>query len=187
MPRAWWLGLALLLPVPAGARAQVVVASKPFAESYLLSEMFAQTLEHAGFEVTRRPGLGATETAFQALRNGAIDVYPEYTGTGLTAILHEAPASEARAAFSRVATEFRRRWGVEWLPPLGFENTYAIAVRTPLADSLGLRTLSDLARESGKLTGGFTPDFIGRPDGLPGLEGAYGLHLKDVRSLLQAV
>ncbi len=163
------------------------MASKPFAESYLLAEMFAQTLEQAGFRVSRRPGLGATEIAFQALRNGGIDVYPEYTGTGLTAILHESPATNPHSAFTRVATEFHRRWGIQWLPPLGFENTYAIAVRTPMADSLGLRTLSDLARESPHLIGGFTPDFIGRPDGLPGLAGAYDLHLKDVRSLLQAV
>jgi osmoprotectant transport system permease protein len=165
----------------------VVVASKPFSESFLLAEMFAQLLEARGLRVDRRPGLGATEIAFVALRTGAIDVYAEYTGTGLLAILGEPPTGDARAVYGRVSTEFRRRWSVRWLPPLGFENTYAIAVRRVTADSLGLRTLTDLARVGNLLVAGFTPDFIGRPDGLAGLRDAYGLEFRDVRSLLQAV
>ena len=165
----------------------IVVASKPFGESYLLAEMFAQTLEARGFRVERRPGLGATEIAFGALRSGAVDVYPEYTGTGLLAILGEEPRGDARAVFRRVAGEFERRWGVRWLPPLGFQNTYAIAMRRETARRFGLRTLSDLARAGDSLTAGFTPDFIGRADGLPGLRRAYGFHPREVRSLLQAV
>ena len=130
----------------------VVVASKPFGESYLLAEMFAQLLEARGIPVERRLGLGATEIAFGALRTGAIDVYPEYTGTGLLAILHERPSPDPRAVFAQVAREFETRFGVRWLPPLGFQNTYAIAVRRETAQRLGLRTLSDLrarARRSG--------------------------------------
>lgn len=165
----------------------IVVASKPFGESYLLAEMFAQVLEARGFRVDRRLGLGATEIAFGALRTGAIDVYPEYTGTGLTAILHEEPKGDARAVFGRVSQQFEAQWGVHWLPPLGFENTYAIAVRKETARKYGLRTLSDLARASPQLVAGLTPDFIGRPDGLPGLTRAYGLHPREVRSLVQAV
>ena len=165
----------------------VVVASKPFGESYLLAEMFAKLLEARGFEVERRLGLGATELAFQALRTGAIDLYPEYTGTGLTAILHEAPSADPRDAFNRVATEFARRWGIRWLPPLGFENTYAIAVRKETAERFHLRTLSDLARAAGNLTAGLTPDFIGRPDGLPGMRRAYGIEFNAVRALGPAV
>ncbi|MGH7443577.1 MAG: glycine betaine ABC transporter substrate-binding protein, partial [Longimicrobiales bacterium] len=165
----------------------VVVASKPFGESYLLAEMFAQLLEARGFTVDRRPGLGATEIAFQALRTGAIDVYPEYTGTGLVAVLGIQPRGSPQDVFTRVSTEFDARWGVRWLPPLGFENTYAIAVRRRTADSLQLRTLSDLAGHAPSLVAGFTPDFIGRDDGLPGLRAAYHLQFRDVRSLLQAV
>jgi len=164
-----------------------VVASKPFGESYLLAEMFAQVMEARGIGVQRRFGLGATEIAFGALRTGAIDVYPEYTGTGLTAILHQQPQGDARAVFGRVSRDFEARWGVHWLPPLGFENTYAIAVRRETARRYGLRTLSDLARAAPQLTAGFTPDFIGRPDGLPGLAKAYGLKPRAVRSLVQAV
>ncbi len=172
---------------PAEPGRPIVVASKPFGESYILAEMFAQVLEAHGFAVERRPGLGATELAFEALRTGAIDVYPEYTGTGLTAILHEQPTADPRETFARVATEFERRWGIRWLPPLGFENTYAIAVRRETAESLGLRTLSDLARAAPGLTAGLSPDFIGRPDGLPGIARAYGIRFKAVHALGPAV
>jgi osmoprotectant transport system substrate-binding protein/osmoprotectant transport system permease protein len=165
----------------------VVIASKPFGESYVLAEMFAQLLEARGIRVDRRPGFGATELAFRALRNGSIDVYPEYTGTGLLVLLHEQVRGDATAVYDRVAAEFPRRFGVRWLPPLGFENTYAIAVRRHTADSLGLRTLSDLAHHAASLRAGLTPDFIGRADGLPGLERAYAIHFRDVRALLPAV
>jgi len=186
------LGAGLLLlamgqaPVTPAGR-PVVVASKPFGESYLLAEMFAQVLEASGFTVERRLGLGATEIAFQALRTGAIDVYPEYTGTGLLAILGGGSVVDARSVFAYVSREFRRRFDLRWLPPLGFENTYAIAVRRDLAEARGLRTLGDLAREGGDLIAGFTPDFIGRPDGLPGLTEAYGFRPAEVRSLLPAI
>jgi len=165
----------------------VVVASKPFGESYLLAEMFAQLLEARGMSVERRLGLGATEIAFGALRTGAIDVYPEYTGTGLLAILHERPSPDPRAVFSQVSREFETRFGVRWLPPLGFQNTYAIAVRRETAQRLGLHTLSDLAGAGPTLRAGLTPDFIGRDDGLPGLKRAYGLGFREVRALLPAV
>ena len=169
----------------------VVVASKPFGESYLLCEMFAQLLESRGMTVERRPGLGATEIAFGALRTGAIDVYPEYTGTGLIAILHDSlPDSvmaDPRAVFAHVAKRFAEEFQVRWLPPLGFQNTYAIAVTRATANKYRLRTLSDLARESPHLTAGFTADFIGRNDGLVGLSRVYGLHPRAVRPLAPAV
>ena len=165
----------------------IVIASKPFGESYLLAEIFAQLLEARGFSVQRRQGLGATEIAFQALRTNAIDVYPEYTGTGLLAILGERPGPDPREAYRQVSREFRRRYGVRWLPPLGFQNTYAISVRRETARRYGLSTLTDLARVSRSLRAGLTPDFIGRPDGLPGIQKAYGIGFREVRALLPAV
>ena len=126
------LGLVVLL-LARLAQAQttrpVIVASKPFAESYILAEMFAQLLEARGIRVDRRPGLGATEVAFRALTSGAIDVYPEYTGTGLLVLLHEAPRGSAQDVYARVAAEFPRRFHVRWLPPVGFEKRYAIPMR----------------------------------------------------------
>lgn len=169
----------------------VVVASKPFGESYLLCEMFAQLLEARGLNVERRPGLGATEIAFGALRSGAIDAYPEYTGTGLIAILHDSLAdtvlADPRAVFAHVAKRFADEYRVRWLPPLGFQNTYAIAVTRATASKYHLRTLTDLARESPHLTAGFTADFIGRSDGLVGLSRVYGLRPRAVRPLAPAV
>ena len=189
--RALALAVALLAcspgrVTPQGNRA-VVIASKPFAESYLLAEMFAQLLEARGIPVDRRPGFGSTELAFRALSRGDIDVYPEYTGTGLLVILGEKPLGGSAAVYARVASEFAARYGARWLPPLGFENTYAIAVRRSTADSLRLTTLSDLARIAPRLRAGLTPDFIGRADGLPGLAQAYGIRFRDVRALRPAV
>jgi len=169
----------------------IVVASKPFGESYVLCEMFAQLLESRGYRVDRKPGLGATEIAFRALRTGAIDVYPEYTGTGLIAVLHDSlpdsVAADVRAVFSHVAREFDRRYQLRWLPPLGFQNTYAIAVTRQTAARYQLKTLTDLAREGPHLIAGFTADFIGRSDGLVGLARVYGLHPREVRPLAPAV
>ncbi len=196
------LGLVSLIaiaPIPTVAtaqardttRRQIIVASKPFGESYLLAEMFAQLLERSGRTVQRRPGLGATEVAFSAIRTGAIDIYPEYVGTGLIAILGDSvsPAmrDEPRLAFAHVATRSLSRFGVHWLAPLGFQNGYAIAVRRETATEYKLRTLSDLAASPTRLTAGFTSDFIGRSDGWPGLRGAYGITLKDIRPLAPAV
>ena len=195
--RRVWL-VAGLLPVFAaangaqtGGNRPIVVASKPFGESYLLCEMFAQLLESRGFSVERKPGLGATEIAFRALRSGAIDVYPEYTGTGLIAVLHDSLpdsiAADPRAVFSHISREFETRYQLRWLPPLGFQNTYAIAVTRQTARRYNLKTLSDLGRESPHLLAGFTADFIGRPDGLVGLTRIYGVHPKEVRPLAPAV
>ncbi len=169
----------------------IVVASKPFGESLLLGEMFAQLLERSGRRVERKLGLGATDVAFQALRVDAVDVYPEYTGTGLIAILGDSVTAAMRAdprrAFAHVASMSLRRFGVTWLAPLGFQNGYAIAVRAETATRYQLRTLSDLAASKAPLVGGFTSDFIGRNDGWPGLQRAYGLQLKAVKPLAPAI
>lgn len=174
-------------PAEESGRPPIVIGTKIFAESYILGEMFAQLLEARGIAVDRRPGLGSTEIVFGGLRGGEVDVYPEYTGTGLLAILNEEPPATAQEAFARVTRVFAERWGIRWLPPLGFENTYAMAVRPQTADSLGLSTLSDLAEAAAGLVAGFSPDFQGRADGLPGLEAVYGFEPADVRSLVQAV
>lgn len=172
---------------PAAVRRPIIVASKPFGESFILAELFAQLLEAHGRRVERRPGLGATELDYSALRAGSIDCYPEYTGTGLLAILHAPMGTDARAVFDAVLTGSMSRDSIRWLPPLGFQNRYAVAVRRATADSLHLVTLDDLARAGHALRAGFTADFIGRPDGLPALARAYGLHLGRVDALGQAL
>ena len=200
MSRGWVRLVLLLLSgiLPVDARAQaarqdepIVVASKPFGESYLLAEMFAQVLEAHGIAVKRVRGLGSTEIVFAAVRSGSVDVYPEYTGTGLTAILHETltadELADPRFVFTRVANAFASRYRVRWLPPLGFQNTFAIAVRSDTAQQYRLATLTDLARESRRLRAGFTADFIDRPDGLRGLQRVYDIQPAAVRPLLPAL
>ncbi|MBI2880455.1 MAG: ABC transporter permease subunit [Candidatus Tectomicrobia bacterium] len=166
----------------------VVVGSKNFEESRLLAEMFAQVIEeHAGLHVTRRFNLAGTQVLFEGLKTGAIDVYPEYTGTGLVSILKAPARGDPAAVLAEVRREFLRRWDLLWLAPLGFENAYELAVRKSLAKERKLRTLSDLAAVSGTLRGGFGYEFVARPDGLPGLERAYGLRFAEVRRLQQAL
>ncbi len=200
--RRRWHGTALLvavgvaIAVAAGAPAaaatgpagRVVVGSKNFEESRLLAEMFAQLLaDRSDLEVDRRLDLAGTQVAFEALRSGAIDVYPEYTGTGLVSILGAAPAGGPTATLDRVRREFLHRWDLWWLAPLGFENAYEIAVPRRVARRWGLATLSDLARVSGRLDAAFGYEFVERADGLPGLERVYGLDFASVRPMQQAI
>ncbi len=186
----WHIGAA---PNANAQESPVVVGSKPFGESYLLTEMFAQLLESRGIRVERRPGLGTTEITFGALRTNGIDVYPEYTGTGLLAVLHDTlppeVLAEPRRVFTHVSNAFESRYKVRWLPPLGFQNTFAIAVRRATAEKYSLRTLSDLARQGHNLTGGFSYDFVDRSDGLAGLARVYGsgIRPKSVKPLLPAL
>ena len=191
--RRWGFAICLMLGivesgVPEAASETIVVGSKNFAESRLLAEMFAQLLEaRTGLDVERRLNLAGTQVCFEALRTGAIDIYPEYTGTGLVTILGESPRGGATATLNRVRTEFRERFDLWWLPPLGFENAYELAVPREIAEEYGLRTISDLTRVAGNLVAGFGYEFGERDDGLPGLEKTYGLRFGQVRSLQQAL
>ena len=107
----------------------IVVGSKNFMENRLLAEIFAQLIEaKTSLNVQRRLGLAGTQVCFEALRTGAIDLYPEYTGTGLVSILEHPPTGDPRTALNTVRTEFLKRWDLWWLNPLGFQNSYALAI-----------------------------------------------------------
>jgi osmoprotectant transport system permease protein len=167
---------------------RVVVGSKNFEESRLLGEMFAQLIEaRTGLSAERRLGLAGTQVCFEALKSGAIDVYPEYTGTGLVSILGEAPAGGASATLRRVRAEFLARWNLWWVAPLGFQNAYQIAVPSGLARRDGLATLSDLARAAPRLRAAFGHEFLERDDGLPGLARTYGIHFGSVQSMQETL
>ena len=153
----------------------VVVGSKNFTEQLVLGELIAQTIERgAGLTVDRRLNLGGTLICERALLTGDIDLYVEYTGTALTAVFHQPVANDSSAVFNTVR-DFYARSGRALLPPLGFNNTFAILVRGADARARGLRTIDDAARESPRLRAGFGYEFVGRPDGYPGLASAYGL------------
>lgn len=148
--------------------APLVIGSKPFTESELAGEMLALLAESRGIPVKRRFYLGGT-LCFDALRAGKLDAYVEYTGTGLVNLLGEPPLKDPRAAFARVREEFRRRWSLEWLEPLGFNNSYALVLRGTDARRLGVSRLSELRKFPKTFRCGFDLEFADRPDGYKGM------------------
>jgi len=157
---------------PTGA---IVVGSKNFTEQLILGELLAQTIErHAKLPVDRRLNLGGTLICDRALLSGDVDLYVEYTGTALTAVFHQPINTDPRVVFAAVRDLYART-GRTLLPPLGFNNTFAILVRGIDARARGLRTIGDAARASGRWRAGFGYEFVERPDGYTGLVKAYGL------------
>lgn len=181
-----WVLVILLLPagplIPlAIAENTITVGSKNFMESRLLAEVFAQLIEsRTQLTVTRRLGLAGTQVCFEALKTGGIDLYPEYTGTGLVTLLGEQPMGEPTAVLNRVRVQFLEHWNLWWMAPLGFENAYALALPRERAHALGVRTISDLVGIAPTLKAGFGYEFIERQDGLPGLTRKYGMEFKEV-------
>jgi osmoprotectant transport system permease protein len=169
------LGLAVAAGLPASAGPDaIVVGSKNFTEQVVLGELIAQALERNGLPVTRKLNLGGTFICDGAIRAGDIDVYVEYTGTALTAILRQPIGGDRESVLERV----RQAYGVAGLsvqPPLGFNNTFAMLVRRADAEAYGLRTIGDLQKVAGRFTPGFGYEFIERADGFRGLSQAYGL------------
>ena len=124
-------------------------------ENRLLAEIFAQLIEsRTDLTVHRRLGLAGTHVCFEALKTGEIDLYPEYTGTGLVTILEEAPLRDPVQTLNRVRTEFLKRWNLWWLSPLGFDNSYALALRRDEAKALQIQTISDLVKVAPRLKAG---------------------------------
>jgi osmoprotectant transport system substrate-binding protein/osmoprotectant transport system permease protein len=161
---------------------RVAIGSKDFTESALLAEIVAQMLEARGVPVERRFELGGN-LPHEALVSGTLDLYPEYTGTSYTAILHYQPISDPRAVYDQVKQEYASKFNVEVSPPLGFENTFAILVRGEEARRLNLKTISDAAPHAPRWRAGFGQDFMSRADGYPGFSKTYGLKFAEVREM----
>ena len=165
---------------PSGNR--VVIASKDFTESILLAEIAAQLLEARGAVVERQFELGGN-LPHEALVNGKADIYPEYTGTAYTAILHHTPLSDPRVVFDQVKQEYATKFNLDISQPLGFENTFAILVRGEDARRLKLTTIADASPHTPKWRAGFGQDFMSRADGFPGFSKTYGLKFAEVREM----
>jgi osmoprotectant transport system substrate-binding protein len=171
------IGLLLLTACGPPRRDRIVVGSKNFTEQLILGELIAQQIENrTHLPVERRFYLAGTYIAQQAILGGRIDVYPEYTGTALTAILKQQPTSNPQEVFGRVKQEYERRFQLTLAEPLGFNDTFAIEVRGEDARTLGLKTISQSAAYAPKWRPGFGYEFMERPDGYKGLVNAYGLH-----------
>jgi osmoprotectant transport system substrate-binding protein len=176
-----WLVLCIAAFLVAGACGKsggekIVVGSKNFTEQIVLGELFAQQIEaHSGLRVERKLNLGGTFICHDALVAGKIDLYPEYTGTALTAVLKDPPQKDPADVFRRVQEQYRTRFNVEEMPALGFNNSFAMIVRGDDAANLHLRTISDIAAYAPKWRAGFGYEFMERPDGYHGWVAAYGL------------
>jgi osmoprotectant transport system permease protein len=171
LPFLLYTGLAL----PARAEPRVTVGSKAFPESWILAEALAEAMRSEGVErVEHRNNLGGTEIVFQALRSGGVDVYPEYTGTILEVVLKSPRRLELEEMRRALARD-----GIGVSDAIGFNDSYALAVTRETRDRYDLRTISDLSRHP-DLKLGLTHEFLGRPDGYPGLARHYGLRMRNV-------
>jgi osmoprotectant transport system permease protein len=166
----------------ATTRGHVTVGSKDFTESILLAEIVAQMLEAQNVEVDRKFDLGGN-LAHTAIVGGQIDLYPEYTGTAFTAILHHQPITDPKAVYAQVKSEYESQFNLWVSRQLGFDNTFAILVRAEDARQLNLKTVSDTAKHTPRWRAGFGHDFMSRQDGYPGFSRTYGLRFAGVSDM----
>jgi osmoprotectant transport system substrate-binding protein len=159
---------------------RIVIGSKNFTESLILGELMAQVIEaNTKLKVERRFYLAGTYICHQAVLAGRIDIYPEYTGTALTAILKENAVGDEPAVYQRVKSEYERRFGLTLSPGFGFNDTFAMEIRGDDARRLSIHTLSEAAPFASHWHAGFGYEFMERPDGYRGLAAAYGLHFTE--------
>ncbi|MBF2078504.1 MAG: quaternary ammonium transporter [Synechococcales cyanobacterium T60_A2020_003] len=161
----------------------IKVGSKDFPEQFILGEMYALMLENEGLTVERKLNLGGTPVAHAGLLNGEIDLYPEYTGTGLLTVLKQPAMDDPQAVFDAVSEGYKAE-GLIWLDPAPMNNTQALAMTAEKAEQLEIRTLSDMAAKASQLVMIGPPEFEVREDGLPGLKQAYGqFELKEYKAV----
>jgi osmoprotectant transport system substrate-binding protein len=171
----------LSLPTFSGCRKSrqphLTIGSKFFTEQVILAELLAQHIEaRTGLHVDRKSNLGGTLLCQKALLSGNLDLYVEYTGTALTAVLNESPSPDSHDVYQRVQQGYARRFNLEVTEPLGFENTFAMVVRGEDAQRLHFRNTSDIVPYAPKMRAGFGYEFLERPDGFRGWSQLYGLH-----------
>ena len=183
--------LALMLLAPAVSQVYgqgtgkptVSVGSKSFTEQLIVGNMVAQLLESKGYPVNRKLGLASTAIVHAALLKGDVDVYVEYTGTGLVTILKQPVIGDPQAAYDAVKKMYAEQFHLVWAKPWGFNNTYALMMRQADAERLKIKSISDLRSPAKDLILGSTIEFASRPDGIPGLTKQYGLAFKDTRAM----
>lgn len=163
----------------------IIVGSKSFTENILVGDMMYDLLSAnlKGVKIENKPNLGGTAVPWNAIQSSQIDMYCEYTGTGLVSILKQPPVQDPNQVYDIVKQQYPPKYHIDWMQPIGFNDTYAIAVPEALAQQYHLTTISDLAAVAPQLTFGAEPEYYTRPDGYSGLTKAYGLHFKDTKSI----
>ena len=163
-----------------GPKNKLVIGSKFFTEQVVLAELLAQHIEQrTGIPVERKTNLGGTLLIHKAMLAGDLDLYVEYTGTALTVVLGESPKGDAQMTYERVKQQYAQRFGLEVTEPLGFENTFAMVVRSDDAERLRLKNMSDLEPVAPKWHAAVGYEFLERPDGYQGWSKTYGLKFAD--------
>ena len=179
--------LAALLLTACGPprESRIVIGSKNFSEQAVLGELFAQRLEaKTNLHIERRFYLAGTFICQQAILAGRIDIYPEYTGTALAAVLKETPQGSRQAVYDRVQSEYARQFDLRLGPPLGFDDTFAIVIRGEDARRLKLQSISQAAAYAPQWRPGFGYEFMERPDGYKGLAATYGLRFAEAPRIM---
>ncbi len=179
MKKFFWtviiLATAAVLTACGGSDSKTItVASKDFTEQFILGEMYALLLEDAGYTVDRKLNLGGTPVTHQALLDEEIDVYPEYTGTGLLTVLQLGVMSDPEAVYDQVKGDYAEQFSLTWLEPAPMNNTQALAMTRERASDLGITTFSDMVAHADELILIAPPEFVEREDGIPGLKRVYG-------------
>lgn len=180
------IGAALVLPNcggKGGGGGAIRVGSKNFGEDITIAEIYAAALEHSNIPVERHMNLGSTQIAMAAMERGDIDLYPEYTGTGLIDVLHLPPMRDAKQLYQRVRMQYQERYGMTWLAPSPVNDSQGLCTTQAAAQKYNLRTLSDCAKAAPQLRLAAIPEFVARADALPGLQKFYGgFKFKDVKT-----
>lgn len=156
------------------SNAPVIVASKDFTEAFILGEMYALLLENGGYQVERKINLGGTPVVQQALINEEVDLYPEYTGTGLLTVLKLPVMTDPAEVYQAVKAGYEEQFNLTWLEPAPMNNTQALAITQARADELGITTITDMVAVADQLVMAAPPEFVEREDGYPGLQRVYG-------------
>ncbi len=168
---------ALLAGCHFTAKPRIIIGSKFFTEQVVLAELLAQHIEaRTGIHVDRKANLGGTLLCQKALQAGELDLYVEYTGTALAAVLNEAPSTDSSDVYHRVKQGYAQRFNLEVTEPLGYENTFAMVIRGDDAQKLNLHKTSDIAAIAPRWRVGVGYEFLERSDGFPGWSKRYDLH-----------
>lgn len=166
--------LTMFSAIACNSSTGIKVGSKDFTEQFILGEMYALVLENQGLKVERKLNLGGTPVAQAGLQSGQIDLYPEYTGTGLLTVLKQPAQSSQKQVFDTVAQGYKDKFNLIWLEPAPMNNTQALVMTQGGSKKYGIKTISQMVAKASQLTMIGPPEFEAREDGLPGLKKAYG-------------